>query len=169
MSNMITKLSSLAALLGVIGAIGAGFVQYGKLTAKITELDKRKSVINQTVNLSPIEEKISNLEVELIDRIKEGDNKVESKIKPQDLTGILKSIQEVREKVAGLKIPEETDLGPLNKSIKELDKKIADLGKAVNAKMADLNQSVAIVQKENQLQDILIEEIKEASNNPLAN
>ena len=71
--------------------------------------------------------------------------------------------------MAGLKIPAKTDLGPLNKSIKELDKKIADLGKAVNAKMADLNQSVAIVQKENQLQDILIEEIKEASNNPLAN
>ena len=93
----------------------------------------------------------------------------EDKIKPTDLSGLLKSIQDVREKVAGLKIPEETDLGPLNKSIRELEKKIADLGKAVNAKMADLNQSVAIVQKENQLQDILIEEIKEASNNPLAN
>ena len=37
---------------------------------QIEELDKRKSVINQTVDLSPIEEKISNLEVELIDRIK---------------------------------------------------------------------------------------------------
>ena len=35
MNNMVTKLSSVAALLGVIGAIGAGFVQYGKLTAKI--------------------------------------------------------------------------------------------------------------------------------------
>ena len=169
MNNLVTKLSSVAALLGVVGAIGAGFVQYGKLTAKIDELDKRKVVINQSVDLDPLHEKISVLEVELIDRIEAGDTAVEAKIKPQDLTGMLKSIQEVREKVAGLKIPEETDLGPLNKSIKELEKKIADLGKAVNAKMADLNQSVAIVQKENQLQDILIEEIKEASNNPLAN
>ena len=165
MNNLVTKLSSVAALLGVVGAIGAGFVQYGKLTAKIDELDKRKAVINQSVDLDPLHEKISVLEVELIDRI----SNVEDKIKPTDLSGLLKSIQEVREKVAGLKIPAKTDLGPLNKSIKELDAKIADLGKDVNAKMADLNQSVAIVQKENQLQDILIEEIKEASNNPLAN
>ena len=50
MNNMVTKLSSVAALLGVIGAIGAGFVQYGKLTAKIEELDKRKAVINNTVD-----------------------------------------------------------------------------------------------------------------------
>ena len=58
MNNMVTKLSSVAALLGVIGAIGAGFVQYGKLTAKIEELDKRKAVINNTVDLAPTEEKI---------------------------------------------------------------------------------------------------------------
>ena len=36
---MVTKLSSVAALLGVVGAIGAGFVQYGKVMAKIDELD----------------------------------------------------------------------------------------------------------------------------------
>ena len=155
---MITKLSSVAALLGVVGAIGAGFVQYGKLTAKIDELDKRKAVINQSVDLDPLHEKISTLEVELIDRIEAGDTAVEAKIKPQDLTGILRSVQEVREQVAGLKIPKETDLGPLNAAIKELETRIAEL-----------KQAVAIVQKENQLQDILIEEIKEASNNPLAN
>ena len=76
----------------------------------------------------------------------------------EDLTGILKSVQEVREQVAGLKIPKETNLGPLNAAIKELETRIAEL-----------KQAVAIVSKENQLQDILIEEIKEASNNPLAN
>ena len=154
MNNLVTKLSSVAALLGVVGAIGAGFVQYGKLTAKIDELDKRKAVINQSVDLDPLHEKISILEVELIDRI----SKVENKIKPTDLSGVKKDIAKIREEIAALDIPKATDLGPLNKSIKELD-----------AKIADLNQSVAIVQKENQLQDILIEEIKEASNNPLAN
>ena len=80
MNNMITKLSSVAALLGVVGAIGAGFVQYGKLTAKIDELDNRKAVINETVDLDPIVEKIATLEVDLIDRIQE----VENKIKPTD-------------------------------------------------------------------------------------
>ena len=167
--KIVEKLSTYAALIGVIGAIGGGFYTWGQFNTRLDTIEKKKFVVNQTVDLDPINEKISILEVELIDRIEAGDTAVEAKIKPQDLSGLLKSIQEVREKVAGLKIPKETDLGPLNRTIKELDAKIADLGKAVNAKMADLNQSVAIVQKENQLQDILIEEIKEASNNPLAN
>ena len=158
MNSLVTKLSSVAALLGVLGAIGAGFVQYGKLTAKITELDKRKAVINQSVDLDPLHEKISALEVDLIDRIKAGDKEVEAKIKPQDLSGLIKSIQEVREQVASLNIPKETDLKPLNEAIKELENKISKL-----------DTDVKIVQKENQLQDVLIEEIKTKANNPLAN
>jgi len=154
MGNLVTKLSSVAALIGVIGAIGAGFVQYGKLTAKIDELDKRKAVINQNVNLDPINEKISSLEVDLIDRI----SNVEEKIQPVDLTSVFKEIGQVREEIAMLDIPKETNLKPLNKAIKELENKIAELSK-----------QTAIVSKENELQDILIEEIKTKANNPLAN
>ena len=139
MNNMITKLSSVAALLGVIGAIGAGFVQYGKLTAKIEELDEREAVINQTVDLEPLQEKISVLEVQLIDRIK----KVDDKIIVVDLSGIKEDIIELKGRSVNLK--------PLEDAI------------------AELKQEVAIVKKENQLQDILIEEIKEKGNNPLAN
>ena len=139
MNNMITKLSSVAALIGVIGAIGAGFVQYGKLTAKIEELDEREAVINQTVDLEPLQEKISVLEVQLIDRIK----KVDDKIIVVDLSGIKEDIIELKGRSVNLK--------PLEDAI------------------AELKKEVAIVQKENQLQDILIEEIKEKGNNPLAN
>ena len=156
--KIVEKLSTYAALIGVIGAIGGGFYTWGQFNTRLDVIEKKKFVVNQTVDLDPLHEKISTLEVELIDRIEAGDTAVEAKIKPQDLTGILKSVQEVREQVAGLKIPKETDLGPLNKAIKELETRIAEL-----------KQAVAIVQKENQLQDILIEEIKEASNNPLAN
>ena len=156
--KIVEKLSTYAALIGVIGAIGGGFYTWGQFNMRLDTIEKKKFVGNQTVDLDPINEKISILEVELIDRIEAGDTAVEAKIKPQDLTGILKSVQEVREQVAGLKIPKETNLGPLNASIKELETRIAEL-----------KQAVAIVQKENQLQDILIEEIKEASNNPLAN
>jgi sorbitol-specific phosphotransferase system component IIBC len=156
--KIVEKLSTYAALIGVIGAIGGGFYTWGQFNTRLDTIEKKKFVVNQTVDLDPINEKISILEVELIDRIKDGDTAVEAKIKPQDLTGILKSVQEVREQVAGLKIPKETNLGPLNAAIKELETRIAEL-----------KQAVAIVQKENQLQDILIEEIKEASNNPLAN
>ena len=156
--KIVEKLSTYAALIGVIGAIGGGFYTWGQFNTRLDTIEKKKFVVNQTVDLNPINEKISVLEVELIDRIEAGDTAVEAKIKPQDLTGILKSVQEVREQVAGLKIPPATDLGPLNKAIKDLETRIAELSK-----------QVAIVQKENQLQDILIEEIKEKANNPLAN
>ena len=156
--KIVEKLSTYAALIGVIGAIGGGFYTWGQFNTRLDTIEKKKFVVNQTVDLDPINEKISILEVELIDRIKDGDTAVEAKIKPQDLTGILKSVQEVREQVAGLKIPKETNLGPLNAAIKELETRIAEL-----------KQAVAIVQKENQLQDILIEEIKTKANNPLAN
>ena len=146
--KIVEKLSTYAALIGVIGAIGGGFYTWGQFNLRLDQIENKEFVVNETVDLSGIEEKISLLEVDLIDRI--------NKIKPQDLTGMLKSIQEVREKVAGLKIPAATNLGPLNKSIKELE-----------AKIADLKQAVAIVQKENELQDILMEEMKAANSNPL--
>ena len=156
--KIVEKLSTYAALIGVIGAIGGGFYTWGQFNTRLDTIENKKFVVNQTVDLDPINDKIATLEVELIDRIEAGDTAVEAKIKPQDLTGILRSVQDVREQVAGLKIPKETDLRPLNASIKELETRIAELSK-----------QVAIVSKENQLQDILIEEIKEASNNPLAN
>ena len=152
--KIVEKLSTYAALIGVIGAIGGGFYTWGQFNTRLDTIEKKKFVVNQTVDLDPINEKIATLEVDLIDRI----SKAEDKIKPTDLSGVKKDISKIREAIAALDIPKPTDLGPLNKAIKELETRIAEL-----------KQAVAIVQKENQLQDILIEEIKEASNNPLAN
>ena len=152
--KIVEKLSTYAALIGVIGAIGGGFYTWGQFNTRLDTIEKKKFVVNQTVDLDPINEKISVLEVELIDRI----SKVENKIKPTDLSGVKKDISKIREEIAALDIPKETNLGPLPAAIKELETRIAEL-----------KQAVAIVSKENQLQDILIEEIKESSNNPLAN
>ncbi len=161
--KIIEKLSTYAALIGVIGAIGGGFYTWGQFNTRLDTIEKKKFVVNQTVDLDPINEKISVLEVELIDRIEAGDTAVEAKIKPQDLTGLLKSIQEVREKVAGL--PKPANLKPILEKLKMLE----EYGWELEEDIEELSKQTAIISKENELQDILIEEIKEASNNPLAN
>ena len=168
--KIVEKLSTYAALIGVIGAIGGGFYTWGQFNTRLDTIEKKKFVVNQTVDLDPLHDKISILEVELIDRI----SNVEDKIKPTDLSGVKKDISKIREEIAALDIPKTTDLGPLNKAIKELEDKISKTArksevKEINTKVEDLSTAVAIVQKENQLQDILIEEIKEKANNPLAN
>jgi len=157
MNNMVTKLSSVAALLGVVGAIGAGFVQYGKVMAKIDELDNRKAVINKTVDLSPLEERISVLEVDVIDRI----NEVEEQIKPVDLTLVFKEIGKVREQIAMLPKPANTK--PIYDALKELEEYAWELEEDIE----ELSKDVAVVKKENELQDILIEEVKASNSNPL--
>ena len=159
--KIVEKLSTYAALIGVIGAIGGGFYTWGQFNTRLDTIEKKKFVVNQTVDLDPLHEKISILEVELIDRI----SNVEDKIKPTDLSGVKKDISRIREEIASLDIPKTTDLGPLNASIKGIRGRIKEL----ETRIAELKQAVAIVQKENQLQDILIEEIKEKANNPLAN
>ena len=165
MNNLVTKLSSIAALIGVLGAIGAGFVQYGKVMAKIEELDKRKAVINQSVDLGPINAKVdeallyaNEYKVDLIDRIK----KVEDKIKPIDLTTVFKEIAKVREELAMLNIP---NVKPIEAALKELE----EYGWELEEDIEELSKDVAVVKKENELQNVLIEEIKAAANNPLAN
>ena len=166
--KIIEKLSTYAALIGVIGAIGGGFYTWGQFNTRLDAMEKSPSV-----NLRPLHEKDKELEkqfddvllyaneykVDLIDRIAA----VEEKIKPQDLTGLLKSIQEVREKVAGL--PKPANLKPLLESLTKLEEYAWELEEDIE----ELSKQTAIVSKENELQDILIEEIKTKANNPLAN
>ena len=161
--KIVEKLSTYAALIGVIGAIGGGFYTWGQFNLRLDQIEKKKFVVNQTVDLAPIEDKISKLKVELIDRIEAGDTAVEAKIKPQDLTGLLKSIQEVREKVAGLPKPANTK--PIYDSLTKLEEYAWELEEDIE----ELSKQTAIVSKENELQDIQIQEIKESTNNPLSN
>ena len=161
--KIVEKLSTYAALIGVIGAIGGGFYTWGQFNLRLDQIEKKKFVVNETVDLSPIEEKISTQKVELIDRIEAGDTAVEAKIKPQDLTGIIKSIQEVREKVAGL--PKPANLKPILEKLKMLEEYAWELEEDIE----ELSKQTAIISKENELQDIMIEEIKTKANNPLVN
>jgi len=158
--KVIDKLSTYAALVGVVSAIGGGFYAWGEFSNRISVLENKDFVVNETVNLDPVNERISKLEVDILDRIKAGDKEVESKIKPQDLSGLLASIQEVREQVAGLKIP---NVKPIEDSIKELEEYAWELEEDIE----ELSKDVAVVKKENELQDVLIEEVKKSTSNPL--
>ena len=166
--KIIEKLSTYAALVGVIGAIGGGFYTWGQFNTRLDAIEATPSV-----DLSPLIEKDKELsakiddallyaneyKVDLIDRIK----KVDDKITPVDLTKVFKEIGKVREQIAML--PEPADLQPIYDALQALEEYGWELEEAVE----ELSKATAIVAKENELQDILIEEMKQSANNPLAN
>ena len=166
--KIIDKLSTYAALIGVVSAIGGGFYAWGEFNTRLSAIEDEPPI-----NLTPLKnglketnKNLSEAKIDLIDRIKKVDdkikpvnltsvyekiNEVETKIKDPDLSNVFKEIAKVREELAGLDIPEEVDLSSVIEALQKLEK------------------SVAIVQKENQVQDAMIEEIKLKANNPLAN
>ena len=66
---MISKLSSYAALLGVIGAIGGGFMAWGEFNNRIAQLENKEFVVNETVDLSGINQKIEDV-IKAIESVK---------------------------------------------------------------------------------------------------
>jgi len=166
--KIMDKLSTYAALLGVIGAIGGGFYTWGQFNSRLDAIESTPAV-----NLSSLKEKDKELaskvdeallyaneyKVDLIDRIA----KVEEQIKPTDLTLVFKEIGKIREQIAML--PERANLKPILSSLKELEEYCWELEEDIE----ELSKDVAIVKKENELQNILIEEIKLKGNNPLSN
>ena len=152
--KIIEKLSTYAALLGVIGAIGGGFYTWGQFNSRLDAIEA-----TPPVNLKPLKEKDKELEakiddallyaneykVDLIDRIK----KVDDKILPTDLTVVFKEIGKVKEQIAMLNIPDPLELTPIYEILTGIEK------------------TIAILSKENEVQDAEIEELKLSSKNPL--
>ena len=166
--KIMDKLSTYAALLGVIGAIGGGFYTWGQFNSRLDAIEA-----TPPVNLAPLIAKDKELnkkideallyaneyKVDLIDRIK----KVDDKIVPVNLTKVFAEIGKVREQIAML--PEPADLQPLLEQLQMLE----EYGWELEEDIEELSKQVAIVSKENELQDVQIEEIKLKSGNPLTN
>ena len=156
--KIIEKLSTYAALLGGIGAIGGGFYTWGQFNSRLDAIEA-----TPPVNLAPLKEKDKELmkkvddallyaneyKVDLIDRI----DAVEEKIQPVDLTKVFADIAKVREQLAMINIP---NIDGLKKDIKK-----------INETLSEMEKNIAIALKENELQDIQLEEIKLQSSNPL--
>jgi archaellum component FlaC len=183
--KIIEKLSTYAALVGVIGAIGGGFYTWGQFNTRLDAIESTPAV-----DLSPLKDKDKELnakvdsallyaneyKVDLIDRIAQ----VEEKIQPVDLTSVFSQIGKVREEIAMLDIPEDTDLTEVYSEISGVKESIAGINipnidglkkdiKEIKAALSEMERKLAVVAKENELQDILIEEMKTRANNPLAN
>ena len=164
--KIIEKLSTYAALLGVIGAIGGGFYTWGQFNSRLDAIEG-----TPPVNLKPLHEKDKALEkqfdevllyaneykVDLIDRIAT----VEEKIQPVDLTKVFKEIGKIREQIAML--PKPIDTKPILESLQTLE----EYGWELEEDIEQLSKDVAIVKKENELQNVLIEEVKKSTSNPL--
>jgi len=164
--KIMDKLSTYAALLGVIGAIGGGFYTWGQFNSRLDAIESTPAV-----NLSPLKEKDKELnakideallyaneyKVDLIDRIA----KVEEKIQPVDLTSVFKEIGKIREQIAML--PEPANLKPILEQLQMLE----EYGWELEEDIEELSKDVAIVKKENEVQDAQIEELKLQSKNPL--
>jgi hypothetical protein len=164
--KIMDKLSTYAALLGVIGAIGGGFYTWGQFNSRLDAIES-----TPPVNLAPLKEKDKELnikvdsallyaneyKVDLIDRIA----KVEEQIKPTDLTLVFKEIGKIREQIAML--PEPANLKPILEQLQMLE----EYGWELEEDIEELSKDVAIVKKENEVQDAQIDEIKLQAKNPL--
>ncbi len=152
--SLINKLTTYASLIGVIGAIGGGFYAWGEFNTRLTAIESKQFVINETVDLTPTNDRISALEVDLIDRINALKEQVESG-QEIDLTEISETIVELNRSLTA-KINESSD------SIK------SDLN-AMKETLTEVDKKVAIALKENELQDEKIESNRLKATNPLAN
>ena len=166
--KIMDKLSTYAALIGTVTAIGGGFYAWGEFNNRLSVLENEPPI-----NLAPLVAKDKELnskideallyaneyKIDLIDRIK----KVDDKIIPVNLTKVFAEIGKIREQIAML--PKPIDTKPILESLQTLE----EYGWELEEDIQQLSKDVAIVKKENELQDVQIEEIKLKSNNPLSN
>ena len=63
MKNLKDQLAGIAALIAAIVAIGGGFVKYGEITTKLSEIEGRSST-DYSAQIAVLEEKVEALSVE---------------------------------------------------------------------------------------------------------
>ena len=169
--KIIEKLSTYAALIGVIGAIGGGFYTWGQFNLRLDQIENKEFVVNETVDLSGVDSSINEINVklkELETQIISMDNNVLDDLR-NDIAGNSNDMKSITQDIIkDIKVLEnainnfatEDDLDGLDKKLrKPLDKN--------KETVEELVKNVAIIQKENELQDVLIEEVKQLNSNPL--
>ena len=176
--KIMDKLSTYAALLGVIGAIGGGFYTWGQFNLRLDQIENKEFVVNETVDLTEINDSINNINVkmkELETTIISMDNDVldnlrndiagnsnDIKATTQDIIKDIKVIQSVLADAAS-----NDDIDKLDKKLLSASKELEEYGWELEESIEEVAKDVAVIKKENELQDVLIEEIKAKNSNPL--
>lgn len=169
--SIVNKLTSWASLAGVVGALGGGFYAWGEFNTRLSAIENKEFVVNETVDLSPVNNDITEIKVkiqELETQIISLDNDVLDNLR-NDIAGNSNNIKGITQdiikdiKVIQSVLAEAASNDDLISASKELEEYGWELEEAIE----ELSKQVAIVSKENELQDIQIEEIKESTSNPL--
>ena len=163
---MIQKLTNYASIIGVIGAIGGGFYAWGEFNTRLDAIENKEFVVNETVDLAPINEKISDLEVEILDRM--------SALEDEWMARDNDSNDDILNDIAGLKSDVEDLFEKASKADSQLqlnivelsDKTFKEFGR-IKDLISELNKLIAIAQKTSELNKTLIDEIKAEASNPL--
>ena len=169
--SIVNKLTSWASLAGVVGALGGGFYAWGEFNTRLSAIENQEFVINETVDLTDIEVKLKELETTIIgldndvlDNLRNdiAGNSNDIKAMTQDIIKDIKVIQSVLADAAS-----NEDLDKLDKKLRTPIKELEEYAWELEEDIEENSKGIAIIKKENELQDVLIEEIKESASNPL--
>jgi archaellum component FlaC len=97
--KILDKLTTYASLIGVIGAIGGGFYAWGEFNTRLSAIENKEFTVNEVVDLTPVNNKIADIRVEVIDRIKAIEDKLAQE-SDNNIDEIWKDIEEVQEELA---------------------------------------------------------------------
>ena len=111
--KILDKLTTYASLIGVVVAIGGGFYAWGEFNTKISVLEKQVKAYKST-DLTGVNNKISDLNVDLLDRISALQDKMDAQTET-DLSAIEADLNSMKEL-----------LTKLNKDV-EISKKVDEL------------------------------------------
>jgi len=169
--SIVNKLTNWASLAGVVGALGGGFYAWGEFNTRLSAIENQEFVINETVDLTDIEVKLKELETTIIgldndvlDNLRNdiAGNSNDIKAMTSDIIKDIKVIQSVLADAAS-----NDDLDKLDKKLRTPIKELEEYAWELEEDIEENSKGIAIIKKENELQDVLIEEIKESASNPL--
>lgn len=94
MQGMVSKLQTVGMLIALVSAIGGGFYTWGTFNQRLDVIEKKKFVVNQTVDLTEIHKSIADLSKEVNKSIE--NNKADIKINAAALEYLESLINELK-------------------------------------------------------------------------